>query len=171
MTATRWAWRSSRLGLRPVLDPLILLAVSVHIRPFLNESPFKKMKEEGKTGRLLTESFSSGATPRSSSWRCSRHGWPGGGLHTGQFYALFFLTKILGVEADRADLYIAASLALGTPFFVFFGALSDKIGRKKIIMAGCLIAAMIYFPLFKALTNAANPALETALVRTLKRGK
>ena len=155
-----WGWRV------PFLISLLLLAVSVYIRLLLNESPaFKKMKEEGKTSKApLTESFLKwgnlkivlmalfgGTAGQAVVW------------YTGQFYALFFLTKILGVEADRADLYIAASLALGTPFFIIFGGLSDKIGRKKIIMAGCLIASIIYFPLFKGLTSAANPALEAAI--------
>ena len=79
--------------------------------------------------------------------------------YTGQFYALFFLTQTLKVDAATANLLIAASLILGTPFFIVFGWLSDSIGRKPIIMAGCLLAALTYFPLFKALTKAANPAL------------
>jgi MFS family permease len=82
--------------------------------------------------------------------------------YTGQFYALFFLTQTLKVDGGTANLMIAASLLIGTPFFIVFGALSDKIGRKMIIMAGCLIAALTYFPLFKALTHYANPALEAA---------
>jgi MFS family permease len=82
--------------------------------------------------------------------------------YTGQFYALFFMTQILKVDGPTANILIAASLLIGTPFFIVFGSLSDKIGRKKIIMAGCVIAALTYFPIFKALTHYANPALEAA---------
>jgi hypothetical protein len=82
--------------------------------------------------------------------------------YTGQFYALFFLTQTLKVDGPTANILIAASLLIGTPFFIVFGSWSDKIGRKKIIMAGCLLAALTYFPLFKALTHYANPALEAA---------
>ena len=82
--------------------------------------------------------------------------------YTGQFYALFFLTQTLKVDGTSANILIAVALLIGTPFFVFFGSLSDRIGRKPIIMAGCLIAALTYFPLFKALTHYANPALEAA---------
>lgn len=80
--------------------------------------------------------------------------------YTGQFYALFFLTQTLKVDANTANIMIAIALLIGTPFFVIFGALSDKIGRKPIIMAGCLIAAATYFPIFQGLTHFANPALE-----------
>jgi nitrate/nitrite transporter NarK len=83
--------------------------------------------------------------------------------YTGQFYALFFLTQTLKVDGATANILIATSLAIGTPFFILFGWLSDRIGRKVIIMAGCLVAALTYFPLFKALTHYANPALEQAL--------
>jgi MFS family permease len=81
----------------------------------------------------------------------------------GQFYALFFLEKILQLESTRANLIIAAALVLGTPFFVVFGALSDRIGRKKIVLGGCLLAVIFYFPIFRALTHFGNPALETAV--------
>ena len=80
----------------------------------------------------------------------------------GQFYALFFLTQSLRVDNATANLMIAAALVIGTPFFIVFGALSDKIGRKPIIMAGCLLAALTYFPVFGALTKAANPDLAAA---------
>jgi len=83
--------------------------------------------------------------------------------YTGQFYALFFLTQTLKVDGATANLFIAAALVIGTPFFIVFGSLSDKIGRKPIILGGCLIAALTYFPIFSALTHYANPALETAL--------
>ncbi|MGQ5522396.1 MFS transporter [Chitinimonas sp. PSY-7] len=155
-----WGWRI------PFLLSLIMLVVSVYIRMQLNESPaFKKMKAEGKHSTApLTESFL--RWPNLRVVLLSLFGGTAGQAvvwYTGQFYALFFLTKTLGVEADRADLLIAISLALATPGFILFGALSDKIGRKKIIMAGCLIAAISYFPIFKALTHYANPALETAV--------
>ncbi|MDN3577575.1 MFS transporter [Chitinimonas viridis] len=157
-----WGWRI------PFLVSIVMLAVSVYIRMQLHESPaFKKMKEEGKHSKApLTESF--GRWPNLKIVLLSLFGGTAGQAvvwYTGQFYALFFLTKTLGVEADRADLLIAVSLAIATPFFVIFGALSDKIGRKKIIMAGCLIAAISYFPIFKALTHNANPALESAIAR------
>ncbi|PHV11266.1 MFS transporter [Chitinimonas sp. BJB300] len=155
-----WGWRI------PFLISLVMLAVSVYIRMQLNESPaFKKMKEEGKHSKApLTESFL--RWPNLRVVLLSLFGGTAGQAvvwYTGQFYALFFLTKTLGVEADRADLLIAISLAIATPGFILFGALSDKIGRKKIIMAGCFIAAISYFPIFKALTHYANPALEAAV--------
>ncbi|HEY9104058.1 MFS transporter [Chitinimonas sp.] len=155
-----WGWRV------PFLVSILLLIVSVYIRMQLSESPaFKKMKEEGKHSKApLTESFL--RWPNLKIVLLSLFGGTAGQAvvwYTGQFYALFFITKILGVEPDRADILIAISLAIATPFFIVFGSLSDKIGRKKIIMAGCLIAAVTYFPIFKALTHYANPALETAV--------
>ena len=154
-----WGWRI------PFLVSIFLLAISVWIRLSMNESPaFKKMKEEGKTSKApLTESF--------GQWKnlkiviLALIGLTAGQAvvwYTGQFYALFFLTGALKVDGTTANLLIAASLVIGTPFFIVFGALSDKIGRKPIIMAGCLIAALTYFPLFKALTEAANPDLAKA---------
>lgn len=154
-----WGWRV------PFLVSIFLLAVSVWIRLSMNESPaFKKMKEEGKTSKApLTESF--------GQWKnlkiviLALIGLTAGQAvvwYTGQFYALFFLTQSLKVDAATANILIAISLLIGTPFFIVFGALSDKIGRKPIIMAGCLIAALTYFPLFKALTEAANPDLAAA---------
>ncbi|HEY9063900.1 MAG TPA: MFS transporter [Burkholderiaceae bacterium] len=149
----------------PFLVSIFLLAISVWIRLSLNESPaFKKMKEEGKTSKApLTESF--------GQWKnlkiviLALVGLTAGQAvvwYTGQFQALFFLQTYLKVDPNEVSLMIAASLAIGTPFFVVFGALSDKIGRKPIIMAGCLIAAVTYFPLFNALTKAANPELAAA---------
>ncbi|WP_137938976.1 MFS transporter [Chitinivorax sp. B] len=160
-TFEAWGWRV------PFLVSILLLIVSVYIRLQLNESPvFKRMKEEGKASKApITESF--GRWGNLKVVLISLLGGTAGQAvvwYTGQFYALFFLTKTLGVEPDRADLLIAASLAIGTPFFILFGTLSDRIGRKGIIMAGCLIAALTYFPLFKALTHYANPALEAAIV-------
>jgi MFS family permease len=149
----------------PFLVSILLLAISVWIRLSMNESPaFKKMKEEGKTSKApLTESF--------GQWKnlkiviLALVGLTAGQAvvwYTGQFYALFFLTGALKVDGATANILIAMSLIIGTPFFIVFGALSDKIGRKPIIMAGCLIAALTYFPLFHALTEAANPDLAKA---------
>ncbi|MHA6880117.1 MFS transporter [Ralstonia pseudosolanacearum] len=154
-----WGWRI------PFLVSIVLLATSVYIRLSMSESPaFQKMKAEGKTSKApLTESF--------GQWRnlkiviLALLGLTAGQAvvwYTGQFYALFFLTQVLKVDAFTANVLIAVALAIGTPFFVFFGSLSDRIGRKWIIMAGCLLAVLTYFPLFKALTHYANPALERA---------
>lgn len=154
-----WGWRI------PFLFSAILLVVSVWIRMSMNESPaFAKMKEEGKVSKApLTESF--GKWSNLKIVILALVGLTAGQAvvwYTGQFYALFFLTNTLKVDNTTANLMIASSLVIGTPFFIVFGALSDKIGRKPIIMAGCLIAALTYFPLFKALTEAANPALAAA---------
>jgi len=154
-----WGWRV------PFIVSILLLAISVWIRLTMNESPaFKKMKEEGKTSKApLSESF--------GQWKnlkiviLALFGLTAGQAvvwYTGQFQALFFLTGPLKVDGPTANLMIAASLVIGTPFFVVFGSLSDKIGRKKIIMAGCLLAILTYFPVFKALTKAANPDLYAA---------
>jgi predicted MFS family arabinose efflux permease len=156
---SEWGWRI------PFLVSILLLAVSVWIRLSLNESPaFQKMKAEGKTSKApLAESF--------GQWRnlkiviLALLGLTAGQAvvwYTGQFQALFFLTTIAKVDATTANLLIAASLAIGTPFFIVFGALSDRIGRKPIIMAGCLIAALTYFAVFPMLLKAANPALVAA---------
>jgi hypothetical protein len=155
-----WGWRI------PFLLSIILLGISVWIRLKLNESPlFQAMKAEGKTSKKpLSESF--GEWGNLKIVILALLGLTAGQAvvwYTGQFYALFFLTQTLKVDAQTANLLIAAALLLGTPFFIVFGALSDRIGRKPIIMAGCLIAALTYFPLFKALTHYANPALETAI--------
>jgi len=154
-----WGWRI------PFLVSVFLLAISVWIRLSMNESPaFQKMKDEGKISKApLSEAF--------GQWKnlklviLALVGLTAGQAvvwYTGQFYALFFLTQTLKVDGATANILIAASLLIGTPFFIVFGSLSDKIGRKKIIMAGCVIAAVTYFPIFKALTHYANPALETA---------
>ncbi len=154
-----WGWRV------PFLLSIILLAISVYIRLQLAESPiFQKMKQEGKGSRApLTESFLrwgnlknvilillGGTAGQAVVW------------YTGQFYALLFLLATLKVDPQAANLLIAGSLALATPFFIVFGSLSDRIGRKPIIMIGCLLAAVTYFPIFKGLTHYANPALEAA---------
>jgi MFS family permease len=152
-----WGWRI------PFLLSLILLVFSVYIRLKLNESPvFKKMKAEGKGSKSpLTDSFL--RYPNNKFVLLALLGATAGqGVvwYTGQFYALFFLTITLKVDPQLAYTLIAISLLIGTPFFIFFGWLSDRIGRLKIILAGCLIAAVTYFPLFQGLTHYANPALE-----------
>jgi MFS family permease len=154
-----WGWRI------PFIVSILLLGISVWIRLSMNESPaFQKMKAEGKTSKApLSESF--GEWKNLKIVLLALFGLVAGqGVvwYTGQFYALFFLTSVLKVEAASANIWIAISLILGTPFFVIFGTLSDKIGRKPIIMAGLLLAAVTYFPLFKALTAAANPDLARA---------
>ena len=154
-----WGWRV------PFLVSIVLLGFSVLIRLRLDESPvFRKMKDEGKGSKApLTDAFAN---------------WNNGKIvllallgltmgqgvvwYTGQFYALFFLQSILKVDGYTANLLIAWSLVFGTGFFVVFGALSDRIGRKPIIMAGCLIAALAFFPVFKLISTNANPALEKA---------
>ena len=154
-----WGWRI------PFLVSVVLLGVSVWIRLQLNESPaFKRMKEEGKTSKApIKESF--GEWGNLKIVLLALFGLTAGQAvvwYTGQFYALFFLTQTLKVDANAANILIAISLLIGTPFFVLFGTLSDKVGRKVIIMGGCLIAALTYFPVFKAITHYANPALEAA---------
>jgi MFS family permease len=155
-----WGWRI------PFLVSVLLLGVSVWIRLSMNESPaFAKMKAEGKTSKApLTESF---LKPQNAKIVIlALIGLTMGQAvvwYTGQFYALFFLTQTLKMEPATANILIAISLALATPFFVVFGSLSDKIGRKWIILGGCLIAALTYFPIFQAITHYGNPALETAL--------
>ena len=154
-----WGWRI------PFIVSILLLAISVWIRLSMNESPaFQKMKAEGKTSKApLKESF--------GEWKnlkiviLALVGLTAGQAvvwYTGQFYALFFLTQALKVDGATANILVAVSLLIGTPFFIVFGALSDKIGRKPIILAGCLLAALTYFPVFGALTKAANPALAEA---------
>jgi MFS family permease len=158
-----WGWRV------PFLVSVALLAVSVWIRLRLNESPiFQKMKDEGKSSKApLTESF--------ANWSNGKlvllallGGTMGQGVvwYTGQFYALFFLQSILKVDGYTANLLIAWSLLFGTGLFIVFGALSDKIGRKPIILGGCLIAALTFFPIFRMITSNANPALEKAIEST-----
>ncbi|WP_242415826.1 MFS transporter [Sphingomonas panni] len=151
----------------PFLVSILLLGVSMWIRLQLSESPvFLKMKEEGKTSKApLTEAFL--RWPNLKVVLIALFGAAMGQAvvwYTGQFYVLFFLEKMMKVDGATVNVLLAIALALGTPFFVFFGWLSDKIGRKWIIMGGCAIAALTYFPLFGALTNAANPALAAAQV-------
>jgi MFS family permease len=154
-----WGWRI------PFLISILLLAVSLWIRMQLSESPvFQRMKDQGTTSKApLRESF--GRWPNLRIVIIALFGAVAGQAvvwYTGQFYALFFLEKTLKVEGATANILIAIALALATPGFVLFGWLSDKIGRKPIIMAGCALAALTYFPLFQALTSAANPALARA---------
>ena len=158
-----WGWRI------PFLISLILLIFSVYIRLKLNESPvFQRMKAEGKGSKApLTDSFL--RYPNNKYVLLALLGATAGqGVvwYTGQFYALFFLTLTLKVDYLTAYTLIGLALLLGTPFFVFFGWLSDRIGRLKIIMAGCLIAAVTYFPLFQGLTHYVNPALESFALKT-----
>jgi MFS family permease len=154
-----WGWRV------PFLVSIIMLAISVYIRLSMNESPaFVKMKAEGKTSKApLTEAF--------GEWKnlkiviLALFGLVAGQAvvwYSGQFYALFFLTQALKVDGATANIMVAISLIIGTPFFVVFGTLSDKIGRKPLIMLGCLLAVLTYFPVFEALTKAANPDLYAA---------
>jgi hypothetical protein len=154
-----WGWRI------PFLVSLVLLGVSVWIRLKLNESPlFQQMKAQGKGSKApLTESFARWGNLKIV--LLALFGLTAGQAvvwYTGQFYTLFFLTQTLKVDAQTANLLIAGSLLIGTPFFLVFGTLSDRIGRKPIIMGGLLLAALTYFPIFKAITHYANPALEAA---------
>ncbi|MET0868599.1 MAG: MFS transporter, partial [Pseudorhodoplanes sp.] len=151
-----WGWRI------PFLISCVLLIFSVWIRLKLNETPiFQKMKEEGKGSKSpLTDSFL--RYPNNKYVLLALLGATAGqGVvwYTGQFYALFFLTITLKLDYATAYILIGISLLIGTPFFIFFGWLSDRIGRLKIILAGCLVAAVTYFPLFGALTQAVNPDL------------
>ncbi len=154
-----WGWRI------PFIVSILLLATSVYIRLSMNESPaFQRMKAEGKTSKApLSEAF--GEWGNLKIVILALFGLTAGQAvvwYSGQFYALFFLTQALKVDATTANLLIAASLLIGTPFFVVFGSLSDKIGRKPIIMLGMLLAVLTYFPVFQALTKAANPDLAAA---------
>ena len=154
-----WGWRI------PFLISFVLLIISVWIRMQLNESPlFQKMKEEGTRSKApLTESF--GTWSNGKIVLLALFGATAGQAvvwYAGQFYALFFMTQTLKVDPVTANLFIAAALAIATGGFILFGWLSDKIGRKPIIMAGCLLAAVTYFPIFKGLTYFGNPALYAA---------
>ena len=154
-----WGWRI------PFLVSILLLGVSLWIRLKLAESPaFARMKAEGRGSKTpLKDSFA--RWPNLKLVLLALVGLTAGQAvvwYTGQFYALFFLEKTLKVDGPLANILIAVALLLATPFFVFWGWLSDKVGRKPIIFVGCLLAALTYFPLFHALTGAANPQLAAA---------
>lgn len=160
---SQWGWRL------PFLLSIFLLGVSVFIRLSMSESPaFEQMKAQGKMSKApLSESF--------GKWKNLRvvlialFGLVAGQAvvwYTGQFYVLFFLTSVLKVNGPTADVYVGLGLLLAAPFFVIFGRLSDRVGRKPIIIAGLLLAAFTYFPLFELLTRAANPELAQAQART-----
>jgi MFS family permease len=154
-----WGWRI------PFLVSIILLIISVYIRLKLQETPvFAELKARGKASKTpLRDSFLRQPNARYV-WLALLGATAGQGVvwYTGQFQALFFLQNILKVDFRTAYSVIGISLLIGTPFFIFFGWLSDKIGRKPIIMGGCLLAALTYMPLFRGLTHFANPALEAA---------
>jgi MFS family permease len=159
-TFAAWGWRI------PFLLSAILLAVSIWIRLKLQESPlFQRMKDEGKASkRPLSEAFGEWSNAKIAIFALL--GATAGEAviwYGGQFYALFFLTLTLKVPAVTAQILIAISLLLGTPFFILFGWLSDKIGRKPIILAGFALGVLTYFPIFQGLTHYANPKLEKAL--------
>jgi len=162
-TFSSWAWRI------PFWFSIPLLLISIYIRLKLNESPiFRRMKEQGKGSKApLTDSFLK--YPNNKFVALALFGATAGqGVvwYTGQFYALFFIQIYLKLDFIPTYALIGLSLLIGTPFFLVFGALSDRIGRKKIILAGCLIAALTYFPLFKGLTHFINPALEEYQLKT-----
>ncbi|MFT4149196.1 MAG: MFS transporter [Paracoccaceae bacterium] len=154
-----WGWRI------PFLGSVFLLAISLYIRVTMHESPaFKKMKQEGAASKApLREAF--------GQWKNAKFaliallGLTAGQAvvwYSGQFYALFFMQSVIKVDAFSANVFVAWSLILGTYGFIFFGRLSDRIGRKPIILGGCLLAAITYFPVFHMLTKTANPALYAA---------
>jgi MFS family permease len=149
----------------PFLVSIVLLIVSVYIRMQLKESPaFMDLKNQGKLSKApLTEAFAT--WPNLKLVILALLGATAGQAvvwYGGQFYALFFLEKVLQLDSKAANLIIAAGLLIGTPFFVLWGTLSDRIGRKTVVLAGCVLAALTYFPVFKALTHFGNPGLETA---------
>ncbi|MBV9393965.1 MAG: MHS family MFS transporter [Methylobacteriaceae bacterium] len=163
MTAENFAAYGWRI---PFLLSIILLGFSLWIRLQLAESPaFQRMKDEGTRSKApLTEAF--GRWDNAKIAILALLGGTAGQAvvwYTGQFYALFFLTQTLKVDGTTANILITFALLLGTPFFIFFGWLSDKIGRKPILLAGCLIAAITYFPLFGQIAKTANPKLTSAI--------
>ena len=154
-----WGWRI------PFLLSIFLLGISLYIRLQMEESPaFKKMKEEGATSKApLAEAF--GQWKNAKIALIALFGLTAGQAvvwYSGQFYALFFINNVVRIDQFTSNVLVAWSLILGTGGFLFFGALSDKIGRKPIIMAGCLLAALTYFPVFNFITKVGNPALYAA---------
>lgn len=154
-----WGWRI------PFLFSIVLLGVSVWIRLLLDESPtFKRLKAEGKVSKApLSEAFGSLANLKIMAFVVLLVAGQAVIWYTGQFYVLFFLTQTLKVDASTANMMMVIALLIGTPLFLVFGALADRVGRKPVILAGCIFAALTYFPVFKALTHYANPALEAAI--------
>lgn len=153
-----WGWRI------PFLGSIVLLGISVWIRLQLSESPlFQQMKAEGKGSKTpFRDSIKGGNLKLMLLVLFGATAGQAVVWYAGQFYALFYLQSMLKVDLTVSYLLIAGALLLATPFFLFFGWLSDKIGRKKIIMAGCLIAAVTYIPIFKGITHYANPAIDEA---------
>ncbi|MBD1600232.1 MFS transporter [Pseudomonas typographi] len=157
-----WGWRL------PFLLSIVLLGISTWIRLSLHESPaFLKMKAEGKVSKApIRESF--------GSWQnlkvvlialFSVNAGQAVTFYTAQFYVLFFLTQILKMDAAQANSLLIVAVILGAPFFVIMGWLSDRIGRKPVLLIGLLLATVLYFPLFKALSYYANPAIDQASAR------
>jgi len=156
-----WGWRL------PFLVSVFLLAISVYIRLQLSESPvFQEMVAEGTRSRApVAESLAQ--RDNLILVILALFGAVAGVtvvIHSAQLYSLYFLTQILKIDSQPANLLIAAALAVGTPLFVLFGQLSDRVGRKPIVLAGCILAGLTYFPIFHGITHFANPALEEATV-------
>jgi len=153
-----WGWRI------PFLVSIVLLGVSVWIRLQLSESPlFQQMKAEGRGSKTpFRDSIKGGNLKLMLLVLFGATAGQATVWYGGQFYSMYFLGNIIKVDGTVTTWLMALALLLATPFFVFFGWLSDRIGRKKIIMTGCLLAAVTYFPLFKGLTHFANPAIEAA---------
>ena len=154
-----WGWRL------PFLLSIVLLGISTWIRMSMHESPaFVKMKAEGKTSKSpIRESF--GKWENLKIVLIALFGINAGQavtFYTAQFYVLFFLTQMLRIDPAQANMLLIISVIIGAPFFIFFGWLSDKVGRKPILMLGLLLATVLYFPLFKALSHYANPQIDTA---------
>ena len=154
-----WGWRL------PFLLSIVLLGISTWIRMSMHESPaFVKMKAEGKTSKSpIRESF--GKWENLKIVLIALFGINAGQavtFYTAQFYVLFFLTQMLKMDPAQANMLLIISVVIGAPFFIFFGWLSDKVGRKPILMLGLLLATVLYFPLFKALSHYANPQIDTA---------
>ncbi len=156
-----WGWRI------PFLVSIVLLGVSVWIRAQLHESPlFKQMKEEGRTAKSpIRESFKGGNAKRMLVALFGAASGEAVVWYTGQFYALFFMTQLLKIDGTTANLLLAVALAIACPFFIVMGRLSDRIGRKKVILGGFALAVVTFSPLFKALTHYGNPAIEEARAR------